>query len=452
MIYLTTLNNETSTLLTILMFASVIVLTTATLCQYFGRRKLKFDIFVFRNILYIILFIILDFIFFSSNSIIKHIALYVTLGCFAGVVLLFDIFLMCKTKNWWLCANLPFLAMLLPFWGEINPTLATVFVFVAVAYLFCWAVVSLCNSHKKLKNEINFYSLKEALDNSENAILFEDKFNVVYENIAMKKLLTDLNINTKATSKQIWQQLGTNTLAKVVDDQNILVFLNNIVYSFNIIPTNNKTQIVAFDITQEFCTTQKISQTKEELKHKQAEICQMIDNIDELEKHKEVLKLKSQMHDILGQRLFILHYILENIDNEELNLIQLKQMLSSTVAEMENDEQNEIQKLKNSVVSTFLMIGFEIVFSGDLPQQTNKAMAILKIVRECATNAIRHANATKLLVKLDLHKAEITDNGKPTKKEFKVGTGISGMRESIESVGGKLKVLNDPKFTVVLTF
>ena len=50
MIYLTTLNNETSTLLTILMFASVIVLTTATLCQYFGRRKLKFDIFVFRNI------------------------------------------------------------------------------------------------------------------------------------------------------------------------------------------------------------------------------------------------------------------------------------------------------------------------------------------------------------------------------------------------------------------
>ena len=39
-----------------------------------------------------------------------------------------------------------------------------------------------------------------------------------------------------------------------------------------------------------------------------------------------------------------------------------------------------------------------------------------------------------------------------TKKEFKVGTGISGMRESIESVGGKLKVLNDPKFTVVLTF
>lgn len=37
-------------------------------------------------------------------------------------------------------------------------------------------------------------------------------------------------------------------------------------------------------------------------------------------------------------------------------------------------------------------------------------------------------------------------------KSFKVGTGISGMRESIESVGGKLKVLNDPKFNVVLTF
>ena len=40
----------------------------------------------------------------------------------------------------------------------------------------------------KLKNNINYYSLKEAPDGSKNGILFEDKFKAVYENVAMCQL------------------------------------------------------------------------------------------------------------------------------------------------------------------------------------------------------------------------------------------------------------------------
>lgn len=339
--------------------------------------------------------------------------------------------------------------MLLPFWKYANEKLSVVFIVIGVVYLFAKSLTVLLNSLTKLKNNINYYSLKEALDGLKTAVMFESKFNVVYENLTMKNLLEKLKIKQNQSSLEIWQNIKSRENSKIVDEQNILVFLDKKVYSFSIIK-QSKTQIYAFDITKEYSTTTEIENKQNELMAKQTEILQIIENLDEIEKQKEVLTLKSKLHDIIGQRLFILHHILDTIDEKDFDLNRVKKMLATMLNEIDSDEISEAEAMQNSIITAFEMIGFHIEILGEMPKEAQKAKALVKIIRECATNAIRHANATKLFVDISDDKIKIYDNGKFTSKTFVEGTGIKGMRLNSTELGGELFVSTQNGFEVII--
>ncbi len=445
MSYLSILNNEMQSLMVVLLFVSITFLTITLLCEMFSNRKLKIDLFVVCRVLNIALCVIWAFIIFNF----KNTPVCEILAYYSALVLVFELSLMLAKKDYKLAIDFPFLIMLLPFWKCANETLSVVFIVISVVYLFAKSLTSLLNSLIKLKSNINYYSLKEALDELKTAVMFESEFNVVYENLAMKTLLEKLNIKQNQSSFEIWQSLKSRENSKIIDEQNILVFSDKKVYSFSIIK-QSKTQIYAFDITKEYSTTIEIENKQNELKTKRTEILQMIENLDEIEKQKEVLTLKSKLHDIIGQRLFILHHILDVIDEKTFDLNSVKSLLKTMLDEIDNEDISEAQNLQNSIVTAFEMIGFNIEISGEIPKETPKAKALVKIIRECATNAIRHANATKLFVNISDNKIEIYDNGKFANKSIIEGTGIKGMRLNAETLGGELIISKDIGFKVVI--
>ena len=443
MSYLSILNNEMQSLMVVLLFASTIFLTITLLCEMFSNRKLKIDLFVVCRVLNIALCVIWAFIFYNF----KNTPICEILAYYSALILVFELSLMLAKKDYKLAIDFPFLIMLLPFWKYANETLSVVFIVISVVYLFAKSLTSLLNSLTKLKSNINYYSLKEALDGLKTAVMFESEFNVVYENLAMKNLLEKLNIKQNQSSFEIWQNLKSRENSKIIDEQNILVFLDKKVYSFSIIK-QSKTQIYAFDITKEYLTTTEIESKQTELKAKQTEILQMIENLDEIERQREVLLLKSKLHDIIGQRLFILHHILDVIDEKTFDLNSVKSLLKTMLDEIDNDESNETQNLQNSIVTAFEMIGFNIEISGEIPKETPKAL--IKIIRECATNAIRHANATKLFVNISDNIIKISDNGKFANQSIIEGTGIKGMRLNAEILGGELSISIQNGFKVLI--
>jgi len=68
---------------------------------------------------------------------------------------------------------------------------------------------------------------------------------------------------------------------------------------------------------------------------------------------------------------------------------------------------------------------------------------LLSAVKECITNAIRHGQATHVDILIGEHKGQLrmafTDNGSGT-DDIKSGSGLSIMRERVQSVGGTLKI------------
>ncbi len=446
MSYLSILNNEMQSLMVVLLFASTIFLTITLLCEMFSNRKLKIDLFVVCRVLNIAFCVVWAFIFFNF----KNTPICEILAYYSALVLVLELGLMLAKKDYKFAMDFPFLIMLLPFWKYANKTLSAVFIVIGVVYLFAKSLTILLNSLTKLKSNINYYSLKEALDGLKTAVMFESEFNVVYENLAMKTLLEKLNIKQNQSSFEIWQSLKSRENFKIIDEQNILVFLDKKVYSFSMIK-QSKTQIYAFDITKEYLTTTEIENKQNELKTKQTEILQMIENLDEIERQREVLSLKSKLHDIIGQRLFILHHILDVIDEKTFDLNSVKSLLKTMLDEIDNEDISEAQNLQNSIVTAFEMIGFNIEISGEIPKETPKAKALVKIIRECATNAIRHANATKLFVNISDNKIEISDNGKKQNTSFIEGTGIKGMRLNAEILGGELNILTQNGFKVLIS-
>ena len=445
MSYLSMLNNEMQSLMVVLLFLSTIFLTITLLCEMFSNRKLKIDLFVVCRVLNIALCVIWAFTIFNF----KNTPVCEILAYYSALVLVFELGLMLAKKDFKLAMDFSFLIMLLPFWKYANEKLSVVFIVIGVVYLFAKSLTVLLNSLTKLKNNINYYSLKEALDGLKTAVMFESKFNVVYENLAMKNLLEKLKIKQNQSSFEIWQSLKSRENSKIIDEQNILVFSDKKVYSFSIIK-QSKTQIYAFDITKEYLTTTEIESKQTELKTKQTEILKMIENLDEIEKQKVVLTLKSKLHDIIGQRLFILHHILDTIDEKDFDLNRVKKMLATMLNEIDSDEISEAEAMQNSIITAFEMIGFHIEILGEIPKEAQKAKALVKIIRECATNAIRHANATKLFVDISDDKIQIYDNGKFISKTFVEGTGIKGMRLNSTELGGELFVSTQNGFEVII--
>ena len=176
----------------------------------------------------------------------------------------------------------------------------------------------------------------------------------------------------------------------------------------------------------------------------------MIENIDEIERQKEVLALKSKLHDIIGQRLFILHHILDVIDEKDFDLNSVKNMLSAMLTEIDTDEISEAKSMQNSIITAFEMIGFKIIITGEIPSDIKKSKALIKIIRECATNAIRHANATKLFVEISDDKIVIFDNGNIAENSVVENTGIKGIRLNASELNGEVDISTKNGFKITI--
>ena len=97
-------------------------------------------------------------------------------------------------------------------------------------------------------------------------------------------------------------------------------------------------------------------------------------------------------------------------------------------------------------------IGVEINFVGTLPKNYIQAKVFFEIIREAVTNAIRHAESTKIDIKFEDKLTEttmiISNNGKQAKDTIIENEGIKGMRRKLKEINGNLFVTTRPIFSL----
>lgn len=289
------------------------------------------------------------------------------------------------------------------------------------------------------KETITDFSIKKVIDECEFGILVLKGKRVKLINNKMYEILDKLNIKKDYITniiKQSIDQLDKNYCVKVEDKYYVFVINNN--------------EIITFDITEEYKLHQKLNGQNKKLKENNKKILLSIDNIEELEKEKNLLKLKNKYHDILGQNLSILQQYLnkENITQE--NFEEIKFMIQKMFIDIEDTDDTNAN-LEN-LIKIHKKNGTDIIIDGKLPSNKETAKVFFEIIREATTNAIRHAGSSKVFVNIKETLEEtymiITNDGRKPNEFITENQGIKDMRRKVEKLGGMFYISTVPEFSV----
>mgnify|MGYP001114063284 FL=1 len=289
------------------------------------------------------------------------------------------------------------------------------------------------------KETMTDFSIKKVIDECEFGILVLKSKKAKLINNKMYEILDKLNIKKDYITNIISQsidQLDKNYCVKVEDKYYVFVINNN--------------EIITFDITEEYKLHQKLNGQNKKLKENNKKILLSIDNIEELEKEKNLLKLKNKYHDILGQNLSILQQYLnkENITQE--NFEEIKFMIQKMFIDIEDTDDTNAN-LEN-LIKIHKKNGTDIIIDGKLPQNKETAKVFFEIIREATTNAIRHAGSSKVFVNIKETLEEtymiITNDGRKSNEFITENQGIKDMRRKVKKLGGMFYISTVPEFSV----
>jgi signal transduction histidine kinase len=173
----------------------------------------------------------------------------------------------------------------------------------------------------------------------------------------------------------------------------------------------------------------------------------------------ERLRIARELHDALGHHLTALNLQLELARNiasgqtkgpvdrahaltKEL-LVELRSVVSAMREEAPLDLSGALQTLVAGIPHPRVHLDFE----NDLQVEAALAHTIFRCVQEALTNAVRHAGAENVFLSIetkdDTVAVTVRDDGRGA-AELRAGQGLSGLRERIEGLGGKIQVEAQP--------
>ncbi|SFQ15759.1 hypothetical protein SAMN05216343_12718 [Oscillibacter sp. PC13] len=212
------------------------------------------------------------------------------------------------------------------------------------------------------------------------------------------------------------------------------------------------TQIVASNVTELYQKQKELERDNRQLEEAGTRLRRLSANITAVIREEEILSMKMRVHDDIGRSVIATRQLLrQNRPAGELDLSAWK----SAIRLLKRDSESAKDKdALDQIMDAAAGIGIKVHIDGELPSDTAAAYLLLTAMRECATNAVRHALATELYVKLNsgdgVAAARITNNGRPPGGEITEGGGLGSLRVRMEKAGGEMLVRCTPVYELTV--
>ena len=326
-----------------------------------------------------------------------------------------------------------------------------------------------------MKKNTSAKMIKKAIDSYPGGICFSAlDGRVILANEKMNKLILELTGHTILNAKVTWEELANfasngkaekltqSWLPKDPDKESIhqqLFFRlsDSSVWRFELrFLDSNTVQIEAAEITELYRLSEELYENTIRLQDMQKRQKALLDSIVEVNLNKEILTAKMHIHDELGHCLLATTKAITE-DSLAENADTLRKSWNSTIQDFSNI--STVWTVPDSSLQSELMqvaelIGCKVVFLGEQPTQRKALQLLYAAIREALTNAVRHANATELMVKIEQdeksYHIEISDNGSVSVSSITEGNGLSALRQRLEQEGASLKVLCDNSVSLII--
>ncbi|MDO5708428.1 MAG: hypothetical protein Q4P31_07330, partial [Andreesenia angusta] len=215
-------------------------------------------------------------------------------------------------------------------------------------------------------------------------------------------------------------------------------------------------QIMAYDITRKYKILSEIEKKNKELEKYNRELYEVLKNIEELILDKKAISIRQKVHDIIGQRLSIIVMAVrerEALEESRADLHELNELIDTLLEDLKKESMEENLDIFEYLIESFKLIGVKIIIQGEIPKKNEIKTNVNYILREAVTNAIYHAEADEVYMKVEEDEyywfISIWDNGKIKKSSFSEGVGLKGIKRRVETVmNGQLKIDYSDKFVL----
>ena len=328
-----------------------------------------------------------------------------------------------------------------------------------------------------MKKKPSAKMIKKAIDSYPGGICFSAlDGRVILVNEKMNKLVLELTGHTILNAKVAWDELASfssngkaekltqSWLPKEPDNGNgnthqqlFFCFSDSSVWHFELrFLDPNTVQIEAAEITGLYRLSEELYENTIRLQEMQKRQKALLESIVEVNLNKEILAAKMHIHDELGHCLLATTKAITE-DRLAENADTLRKSWNSTIQDFSNI--STVWTVPDSSLQSELMqvaelIGCKVTFLGEQPKSRKALQLLYAAVREALTNAVRHADATELTVKIEQdeksYHIEISDNGGVSVSSITEGNGLSALRQRLEQEGATLKVLCDNSVSLLV--
>jgi two-component system sensor histidine kinase DesK len=177
------------------------------------------------------------------------------------------------------------------------------------------------------------------------------------------------------------------------------------------------------------------------------------DEIAHLAKVAERERIARDLHDLLGHTLSVIILKSElasklaerDVERARAEIRDVEQISRDALAQVRNAVRGYraggLREELDQISHTLETAGVVTEIAMDELQLTPAHEAVIALaIREAATNIVRHANAARCRIAIardaNAYRVTISDDGRGTNEPF--GSGLTGMRERVESLGGTL--------------
>ena len=328
-----------------------------------------------------------------------------------------------------------------------------------------------------MKKNMSAKMIKKAIDSYPGGICFSalDGRGILV-NEKMNQLVLELTGHTILNAKAAWQELTNfannskaekltqSWLPKDTDNENrnphqqlFFRFSDSSVWRFELRFLDSDTvQIEAAEITELYRLSEELYENTIRLQEMQKRQKTLLDSIVEVNLNKEILAAKMHIHDELGHCLLATTKAITE-DSLAENADVLRESWNSTIRDFSNIPTVWTvpdSSLQSELMQVAELIGCKVVFLGEQPKSRKALQLLYAAVREALTNAVRHADATELTVKIEQdeksYHIEISDNGSVSVSSITEGNVLSALRQRLEQEGASLKVLCDNSVSLIV--
>ena len=328
-----------------------------------------------------------------------------------------------------------------------------------------------------MKKNTSAKMIKKAIDSYPGGICFSAlDGRVILVNEKMNQLVLELTGHTILNEKAAWEELtnfanngkaekltqswlpkDTNNENGSTHQQLFFRFSDSLVWRFELrFLDSNTVQIEAAEITGLYRLSEELYENTIRLQEMQKRQKALLDSIVEVNLNKEILAAKMHIHDELGHCLLATTKAITE-DSLAENADVLRESWSSTIRDVSNIPMAWTvpdSSLQSELLQVAELIDCKVTFLGEQPKSRKALQLLYAAVREALTNAVRHADATELTVKIEQdeksYHIEISDNGGVSVSSITEGNGLSALRQRLEQEGATLKVLCDNSVSLLV--